>query len=146
MKNRYEPDRRPRLCFVGPMIGRNHGYVTTQGEILSDHFEDRGYRVISVSSSPNRYVRLIDIVCTLIRHRRSIDTLIIQVYGERSFVVEDIASWLGERFKHRIVMVLRGGTLPDFLRRFRDWSRRVLGPAPALIAPSAFLARAVIPS
>jgi glycosyltransferase involved in cell wall biosynthesis len=133
-----------RLCFVGPMVGRNRGYVTTQGEILSDHFAREGYFVISVSSSPNRYMRLADIVKTMIRCRREIEVLIVQVYGERSFVVEDIASWLGQRFGHRIVMVLRGGTLPDFMNRFPKWSRRVLGRAHALIAPSEFLARAVI--
>jgi glycosyltransferase involved in cell wall biosynthesis len=127
------------------MVGRNRGYVTTPGEILSDHFNDAGYFVISVSSSPNRYVRLADIVTTLIRCRRDIDVLIVQVYGERSFVVEDIASAIGQRFGHRIVMVLHGGTLPDFMNRFPNWTRRVLSRAHALVAPSEFLARAVIP-
>src|SRR5215467_4988330 len=122
-----------RLCFVGPMVGRNPGYVTTQGEILSDQFKNEGYLVISVSSSPNRYMRLADIVNTIIRRRRKIDVLIVQVYGERSFVVEDVASWLGQRFGHRIVMVLRGGTLPDFMSRFPNWTRRVLSRAHALI-------------
>ena len=126
------------------MVGRNRGYVTTQGEILSDHFEREGYSVISVSSSPNRYMRLADIVKTMILCRREIEVLIVQVYGERSFVVEDIASWLGQRFGHRIVMVLRGGTLPDFMNRFPNWTRRVLSRAHAIIAPSEFLARAVI--
>src|SRR5262245_10798446 len=111
-------DSRLRLCFVGPMIGRNPGCTTTQGEILSDLFKDEGWSVISVSALPNRYMRLVDIVATLMRSRRRIDVLIVQIYGERSFVVEDIASWLGHQFGHRIVMVLRGGTLPDFMSRF----------------------------
>src|SRR6266478_1815830 len=115
-----------RVCFVGPMVGRNRGYVTTQGEILSDYFEAKGCFVVSVSSSPNRYMRLADIVTTLIRCRRKFDVLIVQVFGERSFIVEDIASWLGQRFGHRIVMVLHGGTLPDFMNRFPNWTRRVL--------------------
>jgi glycosyltransferase involved in cell wall biosynthesis len=134
-----------RLCFVGPMVGRNRGYVTTQGEILSDYFKAKGCFVVSVSSSPNRYMRLADIVTTLIRCRRNIDVSIVQVFGERSFIVEDIASWLGQRFGHRIVMVLRGGTLPDFMNRFPNWTRRVLSRAHVLIAPSEFLARTVIP-
>jgi L-malate glycosyltransferase len=138
-------DSRLRLCFVGPMIGRNPGYTTTQGEILSDRFKDEGWSVISVSASPNRYMRLADIVTTLIRCRRTIDVLIVQVYGERSFVVEDIASWLGQQFGHRIVIVLRGGTLPDFMSRFPNWTRRVLSRAHTLVAPSEFMARAVIP-
>jgi len=145
MRNCYESEKRPTLCFVGPMVGRNPGRVTTQGLILSDQFEASGYRVMSVSSSPNRYVRLADIITTVIRYRRSIDIMILEIYSGRSFVVEEFASWLGQRFKHRIVMVLHGGNMPMFMRRFPGWTRRVLSRAHSLIAPSEFLARAIIP-
>src|SRR5215208_213144 len=124
--NSCESASKPRLCFVGPMIGRNPGYVTTPGEILSDRFQNNGYSAISVSSSLNRYVRLADIVTTLTRYRRSIDIMLLQVYSGRSFVIEDIASWLGQRFRHRIVMVLHGGYMPDFMSSFQVWTRRVL--------------------
>ncbi len=132
-----------RLCFVGPMTGRNSGLVTTQGEILSDMFACAGYPVISVSALRNRYWRLVDIVTTLVRKRKSIDLVMLQVYGGPSFVVEDIASWLGSHLGHRIIMTLHGGAMPSFMGRFPRWSRRVLGRADALIAPSEYLARAV---
>src|SRR5262245_2377890 len=109
--------KRPRLCFVGPMIGRNPGYIITQGETLSDKFKETGYPVISVSDSPNRYMRLAEIIWTQIRRRKALDLLVVQVYGERSFVVEDISSWLAQRFRLPTVMVLRGGTLPEFFAR-----------------------------
>ena len=80
------------------MLGRNKGWVTTQGEFLSDLFAEDGYPVLSVSAVPNRYRRLWDIVRTLVLHRRGIDVQCIQVYGGPSFVVEDIASLLGRRF------------------------------------------------
>jgi glycosyltransferase involved in cell wall biosynthesis len=145
MKTLGRSKTHPSLCFVGPLVGRNSGYVTTQGEILSDKFKEVGYSVTSVSASPNRYMRLADIVSTLIQRRKNVDIMILQVYGERSFVVEDIASWLGRQFRQSIVMVLRGGTLPDFFARFPNWARRVLSRAAVLIAPSEFLARAVLP-
>jgi L-malate glycosyltransferase len=134
-----------RLCFVGPMIGRHPGYVTTQGEILGDHFASAGYPVISVSTSPSRYVRLLDIVTTLMRRRHDVDIQCLQVFGGPSFVVEDLASWFGRRFGQRIIMVLRGGAMPEFMACHPQWTRRVLSRADALVAPSAFLARAVVP-
>ena len=42
-----------RLCHVGPMVGRNRGHVTTQGEILTDGFRRAGYQ-----SSPSAKSRL----------------------------------------------------------------------------------------
>lgn len=133
----------PRLGFVGPMIGRHSGHTTMQGQILSDLFTKIGYSVVSTSAKLNRYERLIDIVKTLFKARNQIDTLIIEVYGGPSFVVEDIASLLGRRFGHRIIMWLHGGAMPEFMARFPRWTNRVLQRADLLVAPSRYLARAV---
>jgi L-malate glycosyltransferase len=132
-----------KLCFVGPMIGRNPGCVTTPGEILTDLFVAAGYPVISVSGSPNRYRRLLEISSTLIRRRGDIDIQCLQVYGGRSFLVEDIASWLGQLFEWPLVMSLHGGLIPDLIRRFPRWSSRILSRADAIVAPSEYLARVV---
>jgi glycosyltransferase involved in cell wall biosynthesis len=140
------PDRlavRPRLCFLGPMVGRNPGFVVTQGERLSTHFEEAGYSVVASSSSPNRYRRLLEMVVTLLRMHRRIDVVIIHVYGGRSFVVEDITSWMARRLNHRLIMSLHGGAMPEFMTSFPRWSDRVLRRAHALSAPSEYLSRAV---
>ena len=44
------PRVRPRLCLVGQLLGRNPGYITTQGEKLADLFADAGYPIVSTSS------------------------------------------------------------------------------------------------
>ena len=125
------------------MVGRNPGYVTTQGEILADHFAFAGYPTISVSASPNRYIRPLDIVMTLIRRAKDVEIQCLQVFGGPSFIVEDMASWLGRRLGQRIVMVLRGGAMPEFMARYPAWSHRVLRRADTIVTPSPFLARAV---
>lgn len=132
-----------QLCFVGPMVGRNPGYVTTQGEILADQFASAGYPTISVSASPNRYVRLYEIIATLLRNRNRVDIQCLQVYGGPSFIVEDAASWLARRFGQHLVMVLRGGAMPEFMARYPRWTSRVLRRADTIVTPSAFLKRAV---
>jgi glycosyltransferase involved in cell wall biosynthesis len=134
---------KPRLCFVGPMVARHEGHVTTQGEILSGLFDKAGYPVISVSNARNRYVRLVDIVSTLVRRRRSIDIQCLQVFCGPSFVVEDIASRLGRIFNQRIIMFLRGGAMPQFMTRHPRWVRSVLSRADVIVAPSEYLARSV---
>jgi glycosyltransferase involved in cell wall biosynthesis len=99
--------------------------------------------VLAVSQLSNRYMRLADIVNHLIRNGRQIDVLLLQVYGGRSFVVEDIASSIGQRFGQRIVMTLHGGGIPSFMERFPQWTRRVFKRAHALVTPSAWMARAL---
>lgn len=134
-----------RVAVVGQMLGRNGGYVTTQGEILSDGLKKEGYPVVCVSSLHNRYLRVADIIKTLICRKRDIDLQCLQVYSGPSFFIADIASMLGKILRQPVVMVLHGGALPEFMARFPRWTCRVLSRADALIAPSTFLARAVAP-
>lgn len=134
-----------RLMVVGPMVGRHPGYVTTQGEVLAGLLDHAGYEVCAVSSSANRYARLVDIVATLLRRGRRTDVLLLQTFGGPSFVVEDVASALGRAFGCRVVLHLHGGALPEFFARYPRWTRRVLRRAHAMVAPSRFLADAVVP-
>jgi glycosyltransferase involved in cell wall biosynthesis len=137
------PVGRPRLCLVGPMVGRTPGYVTTQGEILSDLLAAEGYPVIATSTRLNRYARLADIVKTLVVRGRSVDIMMIQTFGGPSFVVEDIASAISKLLGCPIVLHLRGGAMPDFMSRFPRWSQRVLSRADRIVVPSLYLSRAV---
>ncbi len=134
-----------RLLVVGPMVGANPGRVTTQGEVLADLLADSGYDVLTVSGASNRYVRLVDIVATTLRRGRSGSVMLLQTYGGPSFVVEDAASMLARLLGCHLVMHLHGGAMPEFFRRFPRWSRRVLKRAHVIVAPSEFLAQAVVP-
>jgi glycosyltransferase involved in cell wall biosynthesis len=135
----------PRIAIVGPMIGRNAGFVTTQGEFLTDVLRSEGHWVVSASSARTPAMRLISIPTAVLRHRGHVDILIVQTYGGRSFLIEDLASLLGRRSGHRVVFHLHGGDLPRFMERHSAWVRRVLARADALVAPSPFIARAVAP-
>ncbi len=135
----------PRLCFVGPMIGRHPGQIVHQGQILSDLFAGADYSVLSVSSALNRWVRFADITASLIRQRRNVDVVVLEIYGRRSFIVEDVASRIAKRLGLPLVMVLHSGSLPELIARFPKWTGRTFRRADAIVAPTAFLARAVEP-
>jgi glycosyltransferase involved in cell wall biosynthesis len=133
----------PSICITGPMIGRNPGMVTTQGERVADLLAGDGYRVISTSASPNRYRRLAEIAATIVRRRREIGVLCVQTYSGPAFVVDDVATWLGRRFRLPIIMHVHGGAMPTFIDRFPRWTRRVLARADLLVVPSGYLAGAL---
>ncbi|MGH9365057.1 MAG: glycosyltransferase family 4 protein [Thermoanaerobaculia bacterium] len=102
-----------------------------------------GYSVLTVSHSRNRYVRLADVVYTLVGNLRHIDLLVLSTYGGRSFIIEDTASLLAKRFGVPIVMTLHGGAMPEFMSRFPNWTKRVLSRASLLVVQSDYLANAV---
>ena len=130
------------ICFVGPMVGRNPGFPNTAGDTLAEHFARAGYSVTTVSSHPNRYVRVLDIVQTLLALHSKVDVQCLQVFSGPSFVVADVASFLGRHLGQKLIYHLHGGALPIFMSRYPRWAERVLRRADAIVAPSTFLARA----
>lgn len=128
------------VCFIGNMLGRKRGFVTTQGQILADLFYEDGYSVTSASSQVNRVLRLLDIVITVARNRNEASVLIIEAYSGPAFILADTASLLAKIFNIPSILVLHGGNLPEFTERYPGWVKRVLSRATILVSPSSFLA------
>ena len=135
--------KKTRLCFVGSMLGRNAGYVTTQGQITADLFAAEGYEVVCVSSKINRIARLFEIAAVLVKNRHCFDLVLLEVYSGLSLIIADVASWLCRIFKLPLIMVLHGGNLPEFIKKYPRWTKRVLRRADCLVAPSPFLAKKI---
>lgn len=141
--NPPEKNRKLHILFIGPALGVHAGYVPSPVESLMPLLEDRGYECVSTSSKLHRVSRVLDMICTTIKTSNWSDVISLQIYAYRSFIVEDLISWLAKRMKKRIIMVLHFGDFPNFIKRFPRWSKRVLGRAEKIIAPSGFLKKAV---
>lgn len=133
----------PRLLFVGPMLGTNPGWVPNPMELLAPYLEQRGYGCMFSSRIVNRYVRFADILHTLYRRRHEYDLVCLQVYSGRSLVVEDAVSSFAHSLRKPLIMVLHGGAMPKYMKRFPRRTGKILGRADLLITPSNYLAEAV---
>jgi len=131
------------LCFVGYMAGSRPGFTTSQGFVLSQILRRFGWSVKTVSARHNRWMRLADTVQYLVSNAGQCSLIVQEVYGGRNFILVDVASMVAKRSGRPILMVLHGGSLPELIKKYPAWTRRVLGRASALIAPSAYLAREV---
>jgi glycosyltransferase involved in cell wall biosynthesis len=135
----------PSVLFVGPMLGGHSGWVANVSEALAPKLQETGYSCHLTSRKINRYIRLLDILWTILRLRRDYSVMSLQVFGGPSFIIEDAASWLAGYLGKRIVMVLRGGAMPEFMARYPNWATRVLSRAQEIVTPSGFLADAILP-
>lgn len=136
-------NKKLRLCFIGNMLGRNAGYVTTQGQITADLFSAEGYEVVSFSSKINKAARLCEMVYLLIKHHRRTDLAVLEVYSGLSFIIAETVSFVCKMLGLPLVMVLHGGALPEFAQKHPRWTKRVFNRADCLIAPSPFLAEKI---
>jgi glycosyltransferase involved in cell wall biosynthesis len=129
-----------RVCFVGNMLGKNTGFITTQGQIVAELLSAEGYEVTCVSSKINRAARLAEIIFTVISGHRRFDAVVVEVYSGLSFWIAEIVSLLCRIGRLPLVLVLHGGNLPELAAQNPKRIRRVFGRAGFLVAPSEFLA------
>ena len=132
---------KPRILFVGPMLGQHPGWVPNPAEHLAPRLREKGFECAQTSRKINRYLRMADILWTIFHQRDRVDIVCIQVYSGLAFMVSDVASWLCRRLGKPVVMVLHGGDLPVFLCRYPGWGRRVLNRAQSLVVPSKYLSK-----
>lgn len=133
--------KRVRVCVVGNLLGRNPGYITTQGQILADLLSKEGHAVISCSSRINRLLRLLDIIWTVFWNRKKFDVLVLEVYSGLNIFMSETVSLLGRLFGIPMIFVLHGGNLPAFSKKYPRWVKRVLRRGNILVAPSTFLVK-----
>lgn len=132
-----------RICFVGPMLGTNPGWVPNPMEILGPYLEERGYTCLFTSRIVNRYRRLADNLVTLVAKRNEYDVISLQAYSGASLVVEEFVGRLAKLLGKPLIMVLHGGDLPRYIKKFPGLSRTSLRRASLVVTPSGYLAEAV---
>jgi len=132
----------PRLGFMGPMLGGNPGWVTSQGEILARLFSQEGYEVHMTSTRPQRMLRFLDVTATMLGWGQKVDIIIVMVFSGLGFVMADWGSRIASLLGKPLVMWLHGGALPEFGRRYPNWVKRVIRRGHVVVSPSPYLAQA----
>lgn len=117
------------------VTGGNRGY----SEELADRLEARGRRIVRTSSEVGRARRLLDMVTTVWRRRHDYEVALIDVFSGASFIWAEAVAFELRRLGKPYVLTLRGGSLPEFARRWPRRVRHLLRSAAAVTAPSGFL-------
>jgi glycosyltransferase involved in cell wall biosynthesis len=130
----------PRVGIVGPLLGGNPGWVTSQGEVLAAHLQSDGLVVQTTSDQPHRVRRAVDILTDVRRWRGTVDVGIVLAYSGGAFAMTDLATRSLRRLDVPIVLWLHGGGLPRFVTRHPRWAAAVFDRASRVVAPSSYLA------
>ena len=129
-----------RIGIVGPLLGKNPNWVTTQGEILGDLLSNVGYVVKQTSTVPNRLLRLADTAAHIVSWRHEVDLILLMVFSGPAFAMADVSSRLSQLIGIPVIMWLHGGNLPQFSLKRPAWVKRVLARGNRIVSPSPFLA------
>lgn len=127
-----------RLLIIGNFLSKSVG-IRSVGEETSIRLTAKGWRIIETSAKINRLSRLYDMVSTVITHRQDYDVALVEVYSNFAFYWAEITSYLLQRLHKKIILVLHGGGLPLFGKRYPKRLAQLLCRGDLLVSPSYYL-------
>ena len=67
------------------------------------------------------------------------DVVLVNIFGHRAFVYESLAVLYGRLWRKRVVAMVRGGWMEEFIERWPRWTRYVLSKPHLVLTPHGFL-------
>jgi glycosyltransferase involved in cell wall biosynthesis len=126
------------LLFVGAFPGPAALERYVSGDLAS-RLQSRGWTVNLTSRSPHRFGRLLEITRDALQMGRRSSAVCVDLYSGPAFWWGELACRIIHRFKKPVVLILHGGSLPEFARRHPARVRRLLASATAVTCPSRYL-------
>jgi glycosyltransferase involved in cell wall biosynthesis len=130
----------PRLSalVVGAFLPPSQG---TRGisEDLSIRLGSAGWRMLIASRRPSQVGRLVDMLSTCWRERHRYSVAAVDLYSGPAFLWAKAVCWVLRRVGKPYVLMLHGGNLPEFAKRWPKSVRGLLGSAVAVTTPSHYL-------
>jgi glycosyltransferase involved in cell wall biosynthesis len=108
-------------------------------EDLAERLAGANWTVLTTSDRPGRVVRLLDMLWTVWKKRNHFGVATVDTFSGLSFfwaeAVSQALRFLGKPF----VLILHGGNLPSFAKRYPERVKRLLATAYVVTTPSHFL-------
>lgn len=126
-----------KLLYIGNKLSK-HGITPTSIETLGPLFEREGFKVFYTSSQKNIYFRMFSMLWSVLLNRR-VDYVIIDTYSTTNFWYAFTTSQLCRLLKLKYIPILRGGDLPNRLKKNPIFCDILFKNAYKNIVPSRYL-------
>lgn len=125
-----------KILYIGNKLSK-YGFTPTNVETLGEQLKEF-CNVVSVSDKRNKAARLLDMVASVWRNRKS-DYVIIDTYSTANFYFSYVAAILCGILKISYIPILHGGDLPKRLERSPRMSSRIFNHSFINVSPSGYL-------
>jgi glycosyltransferase involved in cell wall biosynthesis len=129
---------RSRILFIGNFLS---AHIGTKGvsELLSEKFDANGWETLTVSSAKNRILRIKEMIEVTFFRRADYDLAHVDIYSGFAFIWAEIVCQVLDFLKKPYVLILRGGGLPSFAKKWPWRIQRLLSRANKVVTPSHYL-------
>ena len=127
------------ILIIDNFLYLDNKFFVNFSMILKECLEREGIIVNFSSTKPNRTARLIDILVSIFRYRKSYQAALICVFSGRAFLWAYLSSKLCYLLKKPYILYLHGGGLPLFIEKKRRSVTSIFKKSLYTIAPSDYL-------
>lgn len=133
-------NKQKKILIIGLFVSEKnkHKILRSSADRLAELFIKNKIPVITVSTKVGRLPRLTDTIAAIIKYRNEYDIAIVPLFGGLSLIFEHIITLLLKFLKKTIVIVVRGGAIPDKMKTQSKYYLPVLHRANVIVSPSAF--------
>jgi len=126
------------LLYIGNKLVSAKTNITTI-DTLGNLLKDEGYQVKFSSSKQNRVIRLLDMVFSVIKNRKSTDYVLIDTYSTQNFYYALAVSQICRFFRIKYIPILHGGNLPMRLKKSPRKSKLIFNNSFINVSPSHYI-------
>lgn len=126
-----------KILYLGNKLSK-HGVNKTTVETLGENLSHSGLNVISYSSKKNSFLRILDMLFGIIKHKDS-RYILIDTYSTSAFWFAFFSSQLARVFHIKYIPILHGGNLPNRLISNPLFCKMVFKNAHVNVSPSEYL-------
>ena len=131
------PSAKSHVLLIGNFLSGQGVYGVCEG--LAERLRQAGHVVLHSSSKPNAAGRIVDMLSTAWRERRSYEVAHVDVFSGRAFLQAEAVCATLRLANKPYVLTLHGGNLPVFARQWPRRVRNLLHSAAAVTVPSRYL-------
>jgi glycosyltransferase involved in cell wall biosynthesis len=132
------------ILLVGNFLSSHTG-TRSVGEELSLRLSAIGWKTIETSHQPGRTFRLVDMLSSVIVHRKKYQIAYVEVYSGLAFFWAEMVVQLLSLLHKPVVLTLHGGGLVEFAQRNPTRITKLLRKGQIIVTPSLFLQAALKP-
>ncbi len=127
-----------KILYIGNQLSK-HGFNQTSIEILGVLLASEGFQLTFTSNKKNQLLRLLDMTWSTLNNAPKNDYILIDTYSTSSFWYAFFCSLIARLFKLKYIPILRGGDLPNRLKKNPRICQLIFKNAFTNVAPSNYL-------
>lgn len=127
-----------KIVYLGNNLSLKTKYQSAMATLVQ-LLEQEGYQVVCSSAKKGKISRLLDMLMTLIKHRKSADWVLIDTFSTLSFYYAFFIGLLAQFLKLPYIPILHGGNLPKRLDTSPLLSKSLFTHSFTNVSPSLYL-------